>query len=307
MQVDRLATHPAVTALHLGVGDLAASLGARSAEVGASPADYRHATRTADGLSSISLDFFAYPMMRLLVTARASGRLAIDGPCGAFTDTDLTASSAMKAAAMGFDGKQVIHPSQIEATNTAFTPAEAEVADARAMLAAFAEATAEGRGAVTFKGRMIDKGTSAWPGAFSRSRVKTQRHKNPGEVDAMTTSVTGEAPQYEVYAIKYAELKGRHPGEIFLGADPHEAAVDMDYFIWLIRSAERNIVVDMGFNREIAARRGRHFLRCPTEGLAALGVDARTVTDVVISHMHYDHVGNYELFPASRSTSRIAR
>lgn len=157
MRVDHLATHPAVTALHLGVGDLAASLGARSAEVGASPADYRHATRTADGLSSISLDFFAYPMMRLLVAARASGRLAIDGPCGAFTDTDLTAAGAGKAAAMGFDGKQVIHPSQIDATNAAFTPAEAEVTDARAMLAAFAEATAEGRGAVTFKGRMIDK------------------------------------------------------------------------------------------------------------------------------------------------------
>ncbi len=113
------------------------------------------------------------------------------------------------------------------------------------------------------------------------------------------TNRDGGAP-YEVYAIKYAELKGRHAAEIFLGADPHEAAVDMDYFIWLIRSAERTIVVDMGFNREIAARRGRRFLRCPTEGLAALGVDARTVTDVIISHMHYDHVGNYDLFPAAR-------
>ncbi len=157
MRVDHLAAHPAVTALHLGVGDLAASLGARSAEVGASPGDYRHATRTADGLGSTPLDLFAYPMMRLLVAARASGRLAIDGPCGAFTDAEMTAASAIKAAAMGFDGKQVIHPSQIPATNAAFTPGDAEVADARAMLAAFAEATAEGRGAVTFKGRMIDK------------------------------------------------------------------------------------------------------------------------------------------------------
>lgn len=157
MRVDHLAAHPAVTTLHLGVGDLAASLGARSAEVGASPADYRHATRIADGLASTPLDLFAYPMMRLLVAARASGRLAVDGPCGAFTDTDLTAASAIKAAAMGFDGKQVIHPSQIAATNAAFTPGDAEVADARAMLAAFAEATEEGRGAVTFKGRMIDK------------------------------------------------------------------------------------------------------------------------------------------------------
>lgn len=104
-------------------------------------------------------------------------------------------------------------------------------------------------------------------------------------------------PEYEVYAIKYAELKGRHPTEIFMGADPHEAAVDMDYYVWLIRSPERTIVVDMGFNRMIAERRGRQFLRCPSEGLAALGVDAGTVSDVIISHMHYDHVGNYALFP----------
>ncbi len=107
-------------------------------------------------------------------------------------------------------------------------------------------------------------------------------------------------PEYEVYAIKYAELKGRRPTEIFLGADPHEAAVDMDYFVWLLRSGDRSIVVDMGFNRTIAAKRGRHFLRCPTEGLAALGIRAGTVADVIVSHMHYDHVGNYELFPAAR-------
>lgn len=116
----------------------------------------------------------------------------------------------------------------------------------------------------------------------------------------MTTDHPGDLPHYEVFAIKYAELKGRHPTEIFLGADPHEALVDMDYFIWLIRSPERVIVFDMGFNAEIAARRGRRFLRCPTEGLAALGVDAASVADVVISHMHYDHVGNYDLFPSAR-------
>jgi malyl-CoA/(S)-citramalyl-CoA lyase len=156
MRVDQLAAHPAVTALHLGVGDLAASLGARSAEVGASPPGYRHAKRENDGLVTASLDFFAYPMMRVLVAARAFGRLAIDGPCGAFKDADLTQASATKAAAMGFDGKQVIHPGQIEATNAAFTPDPQEVADAKALLTAFAAATAEGRGAVTHHGKMID-------------------------------------------------------------------------------------------------------------------------------------------------------
>lgn len=107
-------------------------------------------------------------------------------------------------------------------------------------------------------------------------------------------------PIYEVYAVKYAELKGRRAGEIFLGADPHEAAVDMDYFVWLIRSPHRTILVDMGFNREIAAKRGRHFLRCPSDSIKALGHDAARIEDVIVTHLHYDHVGNYALFPGAR-------
>ena len=77
---------PLVTALHLGVGDFAASIGARSAEIGASPSAYRHVGSAADGHPEVPLDLFAYPMMRLLVAARAFGLRAIDGPCGAFQD-----------------------------------------------------------------------------------------------------------------------------------------------------------------------------------------------------------------------------
>jgi glyoxylase-like metal-dependent hydrolase (beta-lactamase superfamily II) len=104
-------------------------------------------------------------------------------------------------------------------------------------------------------------------------------------------------PEYEVYAIKYAELKGRPPTEIFIGADPHEALVDMDYFVWLVRSEDVSFVIDMGFTQEIGEKRGRTFLRCPSEGLKALGIDPATVSDVIVSHLHYDHVGNYALFP----------
>ena len=77
-----------VTGLHLGVGDFAASIGARSAEIGASPSGYRHVGSAADGHRETPLDLFAYPMMRLLVAARAFGLRAIDGPCGAFRDPD---------------------------------------------------------------------------------------------------------------------------------------------------------------------------------------------------------------------------
>lgn len=156
MNVDALAAVPQVSALHLGVGDLAASLGARAIEIGQSPSSYRHVGSAADGHPSILLDFFAYPMMRLLVAARAHGLRAIDGPCGAFQDQIVTQASAVKAAAMGFDGKQVIHPTQIDITREAFIPTPAEVSFAERIVAALDAAGRNGNGAATVDGRMID-------------------------------------------------------------------------------------------------------------------------------------------------------
>lgn len=145
-----------VTALHLGVGDFAASIGARSAEIGASPPRYKHVGSAADGHPQVPLDLFAYPMMRLLVAARAFGLRAIDGPCGAFRDAVATSATAAKAAAMGYDGKQVIHPSQIEATRNAFIPSDEELAFAQRVIAAMEEAERNGQAAVTVDGKMVD-------------------------------------------------------------------------------------------------------------------------------------------------------
>ena len=105
-------------------------------------------------------------------------------------------------------------------------------------------------------------------------------------------------PAYEVYAIKYARHE-RRAGENFIGGDPHDGPMPLYYFVWLIRGAGREIVVDTGFGAATAAKRGREHLRCPTEGLRLLGVDAATVRDVIITHLHYDHVGNFDLFPAA--------
>lgn len=105
---------------------------------------------------------------------------------------------------------------------------------------------------------------------------------------------------FEVYAIKYAELLARPARDIFLGADLHEAPVNMDYFVWLVRSPERTILVDTGFDAATAAKRGRTHLRCPGDGLRALGVAPETLEDIVITHLHYDHVGNFGLFPKAR-------
>jgi glyoxylase-like metal-dependent hydrolase (beta-lactamase superfamily II) len=103
---------------------------------------------------------------------------------------------------------------------------------------------------------------------------------------------------YEVYAIKYAH-HARRASENFIGGDPHDGPMPLDYFVWLIRGAGREIVVDTGFSAAVAAKRGREHLRCPTAGLGLLGVDSRKIKHVVITHLHYDHVGNFDLFPAA--------
>ena len=157
VNVDALAAcHDSIAALHLGVGDFAASIGARSSDIGVSPDGYRHVGSAQTGYASAPLDLFAYPMMRLLVAARAFGLQAIDGPCGAFRDAKLTEASAQKAAAMGFDGKQVIHPDQIEPTLRAFMPTEQELEQARRIVEAMEQAEVNGQGAVTLDGKMID-------------------------------------------------------------------------------------------------------------------------------------------------------
>ena len=103
---------------------------------------------------------------------------------------------------------------------------------------------------------------------------------------------------YEVYAIKYARHERRASAN-FIGGDAHDGPMPLDYFIWLLRGAGREIVVDTGFSPAAAARRGREHLRCPRDGLRLLGTDAAAVKDVVITHLHYDHAGNFELFPAA--------
>ncbi|HSW17305.1 MAG TPA: N-acyl homoserine lactonase family protein [Ramlibacter sp.] len=106
-------------------------------------------------------------------------------------------------------------------------------------------------------------------------------------------------PQYEVYALRYATLE-RRARENFIAADVHDGAMPMDYFVWAILGDGEPIVVDTGFGAEAAARRKRTLLRCPTDALKRLGVDAGTVTDVVITHLHYDHAGNLDKFPSAR-------
>jgi len=104
------------------------------------------------------------------------------------------------------------------------------------------------------------------------------------------------ARAYEIYAIKYAH-HARTASQNFLGGDPHDGPMPLDYFVWLVRGAEREFVVDTGFNAAAAARRQRQLVRPVENALSLMGVETQDMQDVVITHLHYDHVGNFDLFP----------
>ena len=105
---------------------------------------------------------------------------------------------------------------------------------------------------------------------------------------------------YEVFAIRYGEMTARTRRESFLGVDAHDSAPHaIDYYVWLIRNEARSIVVDTGFDHVEGEARGRRLERLPREGLSMLGVDADHVSDVIVSHLHYDHAGCLHHFGAA--------
>ncbi len=105
---------------------------------------------------------------------------------------------------------------------------------------------------------------------------------------------------YEIHAIRYAHNAAATRKENFLGGDPHDAPMPLDYFVWAIRGNGRTFILDTGFDEAMGQKRKRQFLRSPGEGLACIGIDPDAIEDVIVSHMHYDHCGNYGLFPRAR-------
>jgi glyoxylase-like metal-dependent hydrolase (beta-lactamase superfamily II) len=103
-------------------------------------------------------------------------------------------------------------------------------------------------------------------------------------------------PEYELFALKYATRAARR-SEHFIGGDPHDGPMSMDYYIWVAVSDDRTVLIDTGFGEAVAARRGRTLHRDPVDALGLIGIDAATVQDIVITHLHYDHAGNLGCFP----------
>jgi len=142
--VDAIATSsPRMEAMHFGVADYAASCRARTTNIGGLNPDYPG-------------DQWHHGLSRMLVACRAYGLRAIDGPFGDFNDADGYLDAARRGAAMGYEGKWAIHPSQIDLANDVFSPPASEVDRAHRILVALEEAAAQGRGAAQLDGRMID-------------------------------------------------------------------------------------------------------------------------------------------------------
>ena len=107
------------------------------------------------------------------------------------------------------------------------------------------------------------------------------------------------AVAYEVIAVRYGTLTARksqlyHRYEAYGEAD---AEVEMAYYFWILRAGGETILVDCGFDPAVGARRGRTCLCPPLEALRRTGVEPESVSAVIVTHLHYDHVGNLDAFP----------
>ena len=107
-------------------------------------------------------------------------------------------------------------------------------------------------------------------------------------------------PQYQVYAIRYATIPGFPVSDLVAGADP-ERKLDIAMMIWLARGNGRNILVDSGFYHDHFFKEWHvtDFIR-PSDALKPLGLKPEDITDVIISHMHWDHADGMDLFPNAR-------
>ena len=161
--IDAIAAAPRVQALVLGPADLMASLNMRTLEVGEQPQGYDVG------------DAYHHVLMRILIAARANGIAAIDGPYLKVRDTAAFRRVAGRSAALGYDGKWVLHPDQIAAGNEIFSPRQQEYDHAELILEAYEWHTSRAggaRGAVMLGDEMIDEASRKMAGKGRAAGMK---------------------------------------------------------------------------------------------------------------------------------------
>ena len=114
-----------------------------------------------------------------------------------------------------------------------------------------------------------------------------------------------EPPIHEVYAIRYGEQAQRPEGSTFLGGDPAKMIRGLDFFTYVITGPAGCFVVDTGFKSDLSGEGGRMFLTEPADVLLRLGIDPGTVGTVLLTHAHFDHVGNLDHYPQAQFSMHI--
>ena len=117
------------------------------------------------------------------------------------------------------------------------------------------------------------------------------------EADVMR-DIAEPAP-FELYAIRYATNRKRKRGQNFILEARPDDPLTLDFYSWVAIGPAGTFVIDTGMARAKAERHGHEFLHCPIDSLRELGVDPAAQTRLVITHLHYDHIGNVDAFPAA--------
>jgi len=146
------AASPRLQAMSLGAADFAASMGMATTGIGGTQDAYY---MLRDG-ARYWADPWHWAQAAIVAACRTHGVLPVDGPFGDFSDAEGYLAQARRSATLGMVGKWAIHPKQIDLANQVFTPSAEAVAEARDILAAMEQAKADGQGATTYKGRLVD-------------------------------------------------------------------------------------------------------------------------------------------------------
>ncbi len=105
---------------------------------------------------------------------------------------------------------------------------------------------------------------------------------------------------WEIHALKYADRNARTRADSFIIDDNHDVPHAMDYFVWVLKRGDKVILVDTGYDSDEAAARGRPIAMDPREALRPLDIMPEAVTEVIVTHLHYDHAGGLHMFPNAK-------
>lgn len=115
----------------------------------------------------------------------------------------------------------------------------------------------------------------------------------------MLSEQNGNLPDYEIIALKYASRPALRAAN-FGGGDPHDGPMPLDYYVWVVRNKDDLFLIDTGFAEDMAIKRHRTLHRTPMEALSLIGITPERIKNIVITHLHNDHIGTFDAYPNAR-------